>query len=55
MQAAHPLGSHIRRDTPATTGRPAVDFRLRDAAGRAHRLSDYLGSWLLLVFHRHLR
>ena len=38
-----------------TAGRPAADFRLRDAAGREHRLADYRGVWLLLVFHRHLR
>lgn len=34
--------------------RPAPDFALRDAEGRCHRLDDYAGSWLLLVFHRHL-
>lgn len=36
------------------TGGPAVDFALHDVAGREHRLSDYAGHWLLLVFHRHL-
>jgi peroxiredoxin len=33
---------------------PAVPFQLPDASGRIHRLADYAGSWLLLVFHRHL-
>ncbi|RIK80097.1 MAG: hypothetical protein DCC68_11675 [Planctomycetota bacterium] len=32
----------------------AVDFALADTAGTIHRLSDYTGRWLLLVFHRHL-
>jgi len=36
------------------TGKPAVPFELRDSGGRIHVLSDYGGSWLLLVFHRHL-
>ena len=36
-------------------GEPAVPFRLRDASGSQHELEDYRGSWLLLVFHRHLR
>jgi peroxiredoxin len=35
-------------------GSAAVDFELRDAEGRFHRLADYRGRWLLLVFHRHL-
>jgi peroxiredoxin len=35
-------------------GRPAASFTLPDAAGRDHRLEDYKGHWLLLVFHRHL-
>ncbi len=33
---------------------PAVPFQLQDAAGQLHRLSDYTGFWLLMVFHRHL-
>jgi peroxiredoxin len=33
---------------------PAEDFALPDHLGRIHRLSDYRGSWLLMVFHRHL-
>jgi len=36
------------------TGKPAVDFVLKDSHGREHRLQDYLGRWLLMVFHRHL-
>jgi len=32
----------------------AVPFQLPDASGRIHRLEDYAGSWLLMVFHRHL-
>ncbi len=35
-------------------GSPAVSFALRDAEGRVHRLEDYRGRWLLLMFHRHL-
>jgi peroxiredoxin len=29
-------------------------FALPDADGTIHRLSDYRGRWLLMVFHRHL-
>jgi len=36
------------------TGTPAIPFELPDANGRTHRLADYQGDWLLLVFHRHL-
>ncbi len=35
-------------------GSPAVEFELQDIAGKTHRLADYAGRWLLLVFHRHL-
>lgn len=35
-------------------GRPAVPFALLDAYEKTHRLDDYRGSWLLMVFHRHL-
>ncbi len=35
-------------------GRGAIPFELPDAEGRIHRLADYHGHWLLLVFHRHL-
>ena len=41
--------------TPVAIDAPAADFRLRDGDGREHRLADYRGAWLLLVFHRHLR
>lgn len=36
------------------TGKPAVDFRLPDSGGHFHRLEDYRGCWLLMIFHRHL-
>ncbi|MGE0623167.1 MAG: hypothetical protein AB7O54_11155 [Pseudomonadales bacterium] len=36
------------------TGKRAVAFELSDAAGDRHRLEDFRGRWLLLVFHRHL-
>jgi len=36
------------------TSKPAADFALPDTAGKVHRLADYRGRWLLLVFHRHL-
>jgi peroxiredoxin len=36
------------------TGKQAIPFRLRDSGGKEHRLEDYRGSWLLMVFHRHL-
>lgn len=36
------------------TGRRALPFALADAAGTVHRLEEYRGGWLLLVFHRHL-
>ena len=42
-------GTHTGR-----VGRPAVPFALPDALGREHRLDDYRGQWLLLMFHRHL-
>jgi peroxiredoxin len=35
-------------------GHPAASLTLPDATGRTHRLEDYKGHWLLLVFHRHL-
>ena len=35
-------------------GRPAIPFALPDSEGRIHRLEEYRGHWLLLVFHRHL-
>ena len=35
-------------------GQAAIPFSLKDTAGNPHSLEDYQGSWLLLVFHRHL-
>ena len=35
-------------------GDPAMSFALPDAEGGLHRLEDYGGHWLLLLFHRHL-
>jgi peroxiredoxin len=35
-------------------GQPAVPFGLSDAEGKVRRLEEYRGSWLLMVFHRHL-
>ena len=35
-------------------GNPAVAFELDDTGGRTHRMEDYAGRWLLIVFHRHL-
>jgi peroxiredoxin len=35
-------------------GKPAVPFELDEVLGQPHRLEDYRGHWLLLVFHRHL-
>jgi len=35
-------------------GKPAISFRLRDSNGRIHTIEEYRGSWLLMVFHRHL-
>ena len=36
------------------TGRPAPAFHLTASDGAEHRLNDYRGHWLLLMFHRHL-
>jgi hypothetical protein len=33
---------------------PAVPCALEDTAGAVHRLEQYRGHWLLMVFHRHL-
>jgi peroxiredoxin len=35
-------------------GSPAVAFALEDTAGTVHRLEQFRGRWLLMVFHRHL-
>ena len=36
------------------TGQQALPFSLPDNNGRIHTLEEYRGSWLLMVFHRHL-
>jgi peroxiredoxin len=36
------------------TGKSAIPFSLPDDKGSLHRLDDYRGQWLLLIFHRHL-
>ena len=35
-------------------GSPAVAFALSDTAGTVHRVEQFRGRWLLMVFHRHL-
>jgi peroxiredoxin len=35
-------------------GMPAVPFDLADTSGKRHRLDDFRGRFLLMVFHRHL-
>lgn len=35
-------------------GEKALAFTLKDELGREIRLDDFQGSWLLMVFHRHL-
>jgi peroxiredoxin len=35
-------------------GKTAIPFNLRDSSGKTHLLEAYQGSWLLMVFHRHL-
>ena len=36
------------------TEKSAPPFELQDSNGRIHRPETYRGSWLLMVFHRHL-
>ncbi|MBI2478135.1 MAG: redoxin domain-containing protein [Planctomycetia bacterium] len=38
----------------SSAGKSAVEFELKDPSGAVHRLRDYAGQWLLVVFHRHL-
>ena len=38
----------------ARVGSAAVEFALEDTGGAVHRLAQYRGRWLLMVFHRHL-
>jgi len=40
--------------TKIAPGRAAAPFELKDTEGTLHRLGDYEGEWLLLIFHRHL-
>ena len=35
-------------------GSPAATFALEDTGRAVHRLEQYRGHWLLMVFHRHL-
>ena len=44
-----PMPSPVNR-----LGSSAFPFTLPDADGAPHRLEDYSGRWLLLMFHRHL-
>lgn len=36
------------------SGKPAKNFSAHDSNGTLHALEEYRGSWLLMVFHRHL-
>lgn len=36
------------------TGSPAIPFKLKDTQGNEHSLGEFIGYWLLMVFHRHL-
>jgi peroxiredoxin Q/BCP len=36
---------------PLAVGEPAPDFTTTDQAGNTHRLSDYLGQWVVLYFY----
>ncbi len=38
----------------SNVGSPAVGFALEDTAGAVHRVEQYRGHWLLMVFLRHL-
>ena len=50
-----PSALHLSLPTSANRlGARAVPFTLKDSSGKIHRLQDYRGQWLLLVFHRHL-
>ncbi len=59
LQAGHyvlgpPQRSYGMASPTNRQGTDAVPFELRDTSGRLHRLQDYRGRWLLLMFHRHL-
>ncbi|MFQ5732217.1 MAG: hypothetical protein ACE5KM_09700 [Planctomycetaceae bacterium] len=52
---SNPFGEIVMPgETKIRVGTAAVPFQLEDAEGNSHRLEDYTGRWLLLVFHRHL-
>lgn len=36
------------------TGTAAPHITIKDSSGIVHTLEEFKGSWLLLVFHRHL-
>ena len=36
------------------TGKPAKTFSIHDSNGNLQSQEAYKGSWLLMVFHRHL-
>jgi hypothetical protein len=46
--------SAIHTGMNTLSGKPALPFALSDSSGRLHTLEEYRGSWLLMVFHRHL-
>jgi hypothetical protein len=35
-------------------GKPAKNFYIQDSSGTLHTQEEFSGSWLLMVFHRHL-
>ena len=43
-----------RSKAASKVGQLAIPFILQDEKGRDVRLEDFLGSWLLIIFHRHL-
>ena len=51
---AGPAARHVEDEMTVEIGAPAVDFALEDTRGVIHRLDQYRGRWLLMVFHRHL-
>jgi hypothetical protein len=46
--------SAIHTGMNTLSGKPALPFALPDSSGHLHTLEEYRGSWLLMVFHRHL-
>lgn len=51
-----PGSSHsaIHSNMRNLSGQPAIPFSLADSNDQIHTLEEYRGSWLLMVFHRHL-